>query len=315
MIADLNVHWDIGEDGQPKPHAHVMLTMREVTKRRLWREGARLEQDPPWSSSGASAGPNMSTERLAERDIDARDRSPQPGGAGHSAGAAGQDRPRRLPHWRSRGLEAERIEEHRAVAQRNGERIIASPADSRSTRSRTSQATFTKPRSGDAFVHRHSDGKRAVRRRLMMRGARIARPDRAGQGRTRRRTGSHREQMIETEQRLHSAANAIDAASTERTGVDQTGRGTPLWRQRCRHAACSCPASRNAAFEHVTDKAAVLQCRRRLRGDRQKRHAGRGARGLGKRGQSPCAARRYPESPPRGWSTAPALRIAHHCQP
>ncbi len=30
MIADLNVHWDIGEDGMPKPHAHVMLTMRSV---------------------------------------------------------------------------------------------------------------------------------------------------------------------------------------------------------------------------------------------------------------------------------------------
>src|SRR4029077_5690479 len=27
-IADLNVHWDIGEDGLAKPHAHVMLTMR-----------------------------------------------------------------------------------------------------------------------------------------------------------------------------------------------------------------------------------------------------------------------------------------------
>ena len=31
MIADVNVHWDIGEDGLPKPHGHVMLTMREVT--------------------------------------------------------------------------------------------------------------------------------------------------------------------------------------------------------------------------------------------------------------------------------------------
>ena len=30
MIADLNVHWDIGEDGSPKPHAHVMLTMRKA---------------------------------------------------------------------------------------------------------------------------------------------------------------------------------------------------------------------------------------------------------------------------------------------
>src|SRR5271170_7881049 len=30
MIADLNVHWDFGEDGLAKPHAHVMLTMRQV---------------------------------------------------------------------------------------------------------------------------------------------------------------------------------------------------------------------------------------------------------------------------------------------
>src|SRR3546814_6282490 len=28
MIADLNVHWDIGADGLAKPPAHVMLTMR-----------------------------------------------------------------------------------------------------------------------------------------------------------------------------------------------------------------------------------------------------------------------------------------------
>ena len=33
MIADLNVHRDIGEDGMPKPHAHVMLTMRQVEAR------------------------------------------------------------------------------------------------------------------------------------------------------------------------------------------------------------------------------------------------------------------------------------------
>ena len=30
MIADLNVHWDRTDDGLPKPHAHVMLTMRSV---------------------------------------------------------------------------------------------------------------------------------------------------------------------------------------------------------------------------------------------------------------------------------------------
>ena len=30
MVADLNVHWDTAADGSPKPHAHVMLTMREA---------------------------------------------------------------------------------------------------------------------------------------------------------------------------------------------------------------------------------------------------------------------------------------------
>ncbi|MFX4971114.1 MobA/MobL family protein, partial [Acinetobacter baumannii] len=30
MIADLNVHWDMAEDGTAKPHAHVMLNMRSV---------------------------------------------------------------------------------------------------------------------------------------------------------------------------------------------------------------------------------------------------------------------------------------------
>ncbi|HZG46482.1 MAG TPA: MobA/MobL family protein, partial [Allosphingosinicella sp.] len=39
MVADLNVHWDVGADGQPKPHAHVMLTMREVGEDGL---GAKL---------------------------------------------------------------------------------------------------------------------------------------------------------------------------------------------------------------------------------------------------------------------------------
>jgi hypothetical protein len=30
MIADLNVHWPVDAQGEAKPHAHVMLTMREV---------------------------------------------------------------------------------------------------------------------------------------------------------------------------------------------------------------------------------------------------------------------------------------------
>ena len=30
MVADLNVHWGRAADGEEQPHAHVMLTMREV---------------------------------------------------------------------------------------------------------------------------------------------------------------------------------------------------------------------------------------------------------------------------------------------
>jgi hypothetical protein len=30
MVADLDVQWDHAPDGSPKPHAHVMLSMREV---------------------------------------------------------------------------------------------------------------------------------------------------------------------------------------------------------------------------------------------------------------------------------------------
>ena len=30
MVADMNVHWDKAKDGTPKPHAHVMLAMRDM---------------------------------------------------------------------------------------------------------------------------------------------------------------------------------------------------------------------------------------------------------------------------------------------
>jgi ATP-dependent exoDNAse (exonuclease V) alpha subunit len=56
MIADLNVHWDVAEDGQPKPHAHVMLTMRSVDENGFGPK-ARGGTAPSWSSNGVSVGP------------------------------------------------------------------------------------------------------------------------------------------------------------------------------------------------------------------------------------------------------------------
>ncbi len=32
MVADLNVHWTTAGDGEAQPHAHVMLTMRDVVR-------------------------------------------------------------------------------------------------------------------------------------------------------------------------------------------------------------------------------------------------------------------------------------------
>jgi ATP-dependent exoDNAse (exonuclease V) alpha subunit len=56
MIADLNVHWDFGEDGMPKPHAHVMLTMRAVDEKgfgkkvRDWNRTEMVERLASWSA-------------------------------------------------------------------------------------------------------------------------------------------------------------------------------------------------------------------------------------------------------------------------
>jgi ATP-dependent exoDNAse (exonuclease V) alpha subunit len=40
MVADLNVHWDIGRNGDAQPHAHIMLTMRGIADDApVWKPG------------------------------------------------------------------------------------------------------------------------------------------------------------------------------------------------------------------------------------------------------------------------------------
>jgi hypothetical protein len=71
MVADLNVHWELGSDGEPRPHAHAMLTTRRVgedgfgPKERDWNRTDLLEQ---W----CERWDEHVNQRLAERDIDAR---------------------------------------------------------------------------------------------------------------------------------------------------------------------------------------------------------------------------------------------------
>lgn len=154
MVADLNVHWDIGADGEAKPHAHVVLSLREVgpegfgAKEREWNATALLRH---WREAWAD---HVNT-RCAELGIEARvdhrsyeaqgiDLEPQ-----HKIGATGARRD-------ARGQDAERAEDHRAIARENGAAIIADPRVGLEALTRQ-QATFTM-RDLAMFAHRHSDG-------------------------------------------------------------------------------------------------------------------------------------------------------------
>lgn len=154
MVTDINVHWDIGADGEAKPHAHVMLTMREVgpdgfgPKVREWNATALLKQ---WRENWAS----HVNERLAQLGIETRidhrsydaqgiELEPQ-----HKIGAAGARR-------EAKGEAAERAQDHRDIARDNGAAIIADPRIGLETLTRQ-QATFT-VRDLAMFAHRHSEG-------------------------------------------------------------------------------------------------------------------------------------------------------------
>ena len=152
MIADLNVHRDIGADGEPKPHAHVMLTMRVVdengfgAKVREWNRTELLEH---WRERWAE----HVNQRLAEYDIDARidHQSLEAQGIGlepqNKIGPAAS-------RMAEQGLASERLSEHLAIARENGERIIVRPQIALEAITH-SQATFT-IRDLARFIHRHS---------------------------------------------------------------------------------------------------------------------------------------------------------------
>lgn len=243
MIADLNVHWDIGKDGQAKPHAHVMLTMREVgkdgfgAKVRDWNKAELVEQ---WRERWAE----HVNQRLAELDIDARvdHRSLEAQGIGLEPQDKIGPAASRID---GRGLEAERIEEHRAIAQRNGERIIANPNVALDAITH-SQATFTN-RDLATFVHRHSDGKEHFDAALSaVRGSSdfiALGKDGRGEDRFTSR------QMIETEQRLQRASELM--AERERYRVGEDKQTSALAHAEERGLLLS--GEQRVAFEHVTD--------------------------------------------------------------
>jgi len=243
MIADLNVHWDIGADGLAKPHAHVMLTMREVDeegfgpKNRDWNRTELLEK---WRERW---GEHVN-ERLAELDIDAQvdhrsleaqgiDLEPQ-----HKIGPAAS-------RMAAQRLESERLAEHLEIARANGEKIIANPSIALDAITRQ-QATFTR-RDFAMFAHRHSDGLEQFER---VKAAVNASPELVALGKDGR--GEMRftsRDMIEVEQRLERATSTLAARGGHDVG--ELDRRSAIIR--AERAGLVLSGEQRTAFDHVTD--------------------------------------------------------------
>lgn len=217
MVADLNVHWDVAEDGPPKPHAHVMLSMRQVEsdgfgqKARDWN---RTELLSHWREAWA----DHVNARLGELDIDAAidhrslkdqgiDLEPQ-----NKIGAAALGRT-------ERGEFAERLTEHREIARRNGEVLAANPSVGLDAITRQ-QSTFT-DYDLMRFAHRHTDDAEQFQRALSA--MRIS-PDvvalgKDGKGRERFTTRD----MLAVEQRLEGAAERLAGRNNHATHAQESG--------------------------------------------------------------------------------------------
>jgi Ti-type conjugative transfer relaxase TraA len=242
MIADLNVHWDKAADGSPKPHAHVMLSMREVgpdgfgQKERDWNSKELLQE---WRESWAD---HVNT-RMAELGLEARvnhrtlEAQGIPLEPQHKIGAAGSRRA-------GAGEDAERADDHMRIARENGDKIVADPAIALNAITQ-SQATFTQHDLAQ-FAFRHSDGKDQFD--AVMASVRSS-PELVALG----KDGKDQERftsrdMIAVEERLSLSASML--ATSERHGVVD----------RNRHAALDGAAERGLilsgeqrdAFDHVT---------------------------------------------------------------
>lgn len=128
MIADLNLHKPTGKDGVPRPHAHVMLTLRSVNesgfglKVEAWKEWGSNRQLCEWRETLAT----MTNQALAREGIEARIDHRSHAERGINL------QPQSKIGWAALKMEAEgrkaaRAEQQRATAGENGKRLIANP--------------------------------------------------------------------------------------------------------------------------------------------------------------------------------------------
>ena len=222
MVADLNVHWGVGADGEAQPHAHVMLTMRRVEgdgfgpKERGWNDRGLLSG---WRERWAE----MANQRLCELGHDARidHRSYAEQGIPlepqHKVGPAGARRA-------ERGEDAERRAEHDGIARRNGERIAADPMVALDALTRQ-HSTFTRHDLA-RFVSRYTDGAEQFASVLAKVGAspELVRLGVDGRGRDRFST----REMVAAEQRMEGAAAELAGSLSHRVGVVEVHRAVRL---------------------------------------------------------------------------------------
>ena len=242
MVADLNVHWDVASDGSPKPHAHVMLTMREAgpdgfgPKVREWNDVELLKH---WREAWS----DHANERLARLDIDARidhrsfkdqgiELQPQ-----DKIGPAGARR-------EHRGEAAERAADHREIARQNGEIIAEDPRVALDAITHQ-QSTFTRHDMA-RFAHRHSDGKEQFDRVMSaMQGSRdLVALGQDGAGRERFTS----RQMLAVEQSLERSAARL--SETDRHHVSEGVVQGAVERAKTRGLDIS--GEQRDALDHVT---------------------------------------------------------------
>jgi Ti-type conjugative transfer relaxase TraA len=248
MIADLNVHWDMAEDGLPKPHAHIMLTMRAVDENgfsQKVRDWNRTEMVERWRERWAE----IANERLAELDIDARidHRSLEAQGIALEPQSQIGAPAKRIEDRgiEGKGSEADRAEMHREIARSNGAQIIADPSLGLDTITRQ-QSTFTQ-RDMAKFAHRYSDGIDQFNEVMSAMRSAPGLVELGSDGRGEDRFTTR--EMIEAEQRLHSAAELM--AERERHMVRDAHREAALARAEARGLVLS--GEQAEALAHITD--------------------------------------------------------------
>ncbi len=247
MVADLNVHWDKAKDGSPKPHAHVMLAMRDVgpegfgKKNRDWNSTELLKDwREAWSCHVNERMAELGLEgRIDHRSYEAQGIELEPQ---HKIGPAASRRP-------EQGLEAERIEDHTRIARDNGDKIIAKPSIALDAITRQ-QATFT-TRDLATFAFRHSHGKEQFDQVM---GAVRASPELVAlgkDGRDQERFTSR--DMIAVENRLERAGDEL--AGRARHGVADRHRENAIGAAEGRGLVLS--GEQRDAFDHVTGSAGL----------------------------------------------------------